>query len=190
MGKVLLHGAAGSLVGIGEVFLLPLDVLKIKNQTNPKDVAGRSLVEILRTEGLGLYRGAAVTASRNAIGSFSMFGGSALVKQKVFHLEDFHQATLAQNFAASFVGAVSAVMVAAPFDVIKTRIQGQDFQNPKPASVVLRDLLRNERLTSFLRGSFPKVSVQGLQVTFSFTVAQTLMGKLDSFMRRDTPRGQ
>jgi hypothetical protein len=35
-GRSLLHAFAGSLVGIGEVVLLPLDVLKIKAQTNPE----------------------------------------------------------------------------------------------------------------------------------------------------------
>lgn len=50
--------AAGSLIGIGEIVLLPLDVLKIKRQTNPESFKGRGFIKILRDEGLfNLYRG-------------------------------------------------------------------------------------------------------------------------------------
>jgi len=45
-----------SLIGIGEIVLLPLDVLKIKRQTNPESIAGKSLLQIIRQEGFGLYR--------------------------------------------------------------------------------------------------------------------------------------
>jgi hypothetical protein len=44
------------LVGIGEVALLPLDVLKIKRQTNPEAFRNRGFLSIVKDEGLGLYR--------------------------------------------------------------------------------------------------------------------------------------
>src|ERR1700737_3777930 len=46
-----------SLIGIGEIFLLPLDVLKIKRQTNPEAFRGRGLFRIVKDEGFALYRG-------------------------------------------------------------------------------------------------------------------------------------
>lgn len=61
-----------SLVGIGEIVLLPLDVLKIKRQTNPEAFRGRGLFKIISDEGMGLYRGAGWTAARNAPGSFAV----------------------------------------------------------------------------------------------------------------------
>lgn len=33
-GKAIMHATAGSLIGIGEIVILPLDVLKIKRQTS------------------------------------------------------------------------------------------------------------------------------------------------------------
>lgn len=45
-----------SLVGIGEIALLPLDVLKIKRQTNPEAFRGRGFLRIIKDEGMGLYR--------------------------------------------------------------------------------------------------------------------------------------
>lgn len=61
-----------SLTGIGEIILLPLDVLKIKRQTNPEAFRGRGLFKIIADEGWGLYRGAGWTAARNAPGSFAV----------------------------------------------------------------------------------------------------------------------
>jgi hypothetical protein len=40
-----------SLIGIGEISLLPLDVLKIKRQTNPEAFRGCGLFKIILDEG-------------------------------------------------------------------------------------------------------------------------------------------
>ena len=71
-GKAIMHSTAGSLIGIGEIVLLPLDVLKIKRQTNPEAFRGRGIVKIIQDEGFGLYRGWQWTAARNAPGSFAV----------------------------------------------------------------------------------------------------------------------
>jgi Mitochondrial carrier protein len=88
-GKAILHATAGrfvgaypiirhisncwlSLIGIGEIVLLPLDVLKIKRQTNPDAFRGRGIFRIVADEGFGLYRGWGWTAARNAPGSFAV----------------------------------------------------------------------------------------------------------------------
>lgn len=72
-GKMMIHATAGSLTGIGEVVLLPLDVLKIKMQTNPDALRGRGLVKLVTEEGIAsLYRGWGWTMARNAPGSFAV----------------------------------------------------------------------------------------------------------------------
>lgn len=71
-GKAIMHATAGSIIGIGEIVLLPLDVLKIKRQTNPEAFRGRGLFKIVSDEGFGLYRGWGWTAARNAPGSFAV----------------------------------------------------------------------------------------------------------------------
>lgn len=60
------------MIGIGEIVLLPLDVLKIKRQTNPEAFRGRGVLKIVADEGFGLYRGWGWTAARNAPGSFAV----------------------------------------------------------------------------------------------------------------------
>lgn len=82
-GKAIMHATAGSIIGIGEIVLLPLDVLKIKRQTNPEAFRGRGLVKIVSDEGFGLYRGWGWTAARNAPGSFAVCF-SILRKKKAY----------------------------------------------------------------------------------------------------------
>jgi hypothetical protein len=54
--KTMIYAVAGSIMGVGEIVLLPLDVLKIKAQTNPEALQGRGVFRILADEGLNLYR--------------------------------------------------------------------------------------------------------------------------------------
>lgn len=71
-GKAMMSSFAGSIIGVGEIILLPLDVLKIKRQTNPEAFRGRGVFRIIADEGFGLYRGWGWTAARNAPGSFAV----------------------------------------------------------------------------------------------------------------------
>merc|ERR1740130_1923071 len=99
--------------------IVPLDVLKIKKQTNPEALKGRGLIALIRTEGMGLYQGAGWTAARNGPGSFALFGGAALAKDLIFDLKDYNDATWYQNFGASICGAIACIVIANPLDVIK-----------------------------------------------------------------------
>jgi len=174
-GKALLYAFAGSLMGVGEIVLLPLDVLKIKAQTNPESLQGRGIVEIFAKEGRNLYRGAGWTAGRNAPGSFALFGGSSFTKGYVFKLDNYNDATWFQETIASGMGAVASITVAAPLDVIKTRIQNRPFDSPESGVVILRNLVKNEGFGAFFKGLTPKVIVVGPKLIFSFTIAQKMI---------------
>ncbi|KAG2765591.1 hypothetical protein JG687_00004383 [Phytophthora cactorum] len=173
--KTMMHASAGSLIGIGEIALLPLDVLKIRAQTNPAAIAGKGVAHIFKTEGFALYRGAGWTAARNAPGSFALFGGSALAKEYIFQLEDYNSATFFQNFVASISGASASIIVAQPLDVIKTRIQSRPFDSPESGMTVVRNLLKSEGTGALFKGLIPKLSVVGPKLVFSFAVAQHLI---------------
>lgn len=174
-GKAMLNATAGSLIGIGEIVLLPLDVLKIKRQTNPEAFRNRGFLQIIRDEGMGLYRGAGWTAARNAPGSFALFGGSAWAKESLFQLEDYNKATWFQNFIASIAGASASLIVSAPLDVIKTRIQNRNFENPESGFRIISSMMKNEGITSFFKGLTPKMLMTGPKLVFSFWLAQTLI---------------
>ncbi|KAJ9601977.1 high copy suppressor of abf2 [Cladophialophora chaetospira] len=174
-GKAMLNATAGSLIGIGEIVLLPLDILKIKRQTNPEAFRSRGFFRIVADEGMGLYRGAGWTAARNAPGSFALFGGSAWAKEKIFKLEDYNAATWGQNFVASIVGSSASLIVSSPLDVIKTRVQNRNFENPESGIRILTNMAKNEGVTSFFKGLGPKMLMTGPKLVFSFWLAQTLI---------------
>lgn len=177
-GKTMMSATAGSLMGIGEIVLLPLDALKIKAQTNPDSLKGRGVVQIFQEEGFGLYRGAGWTAARNAPGSFSLFGGAAMAKQ-IMGIED-GRATWVQDGMASICGATASITVAAPLDVIKTRIQSGT--SDKGGVTLIYELVRDEGPTAFFRGLWPKLLVVGPKLIFSFTIAQQMIGYLEERM--------
>lgn len=182
-GKALLSATAGSLIGIGEIVLLPLDVLKIKRQTNPAAFHGRGFFKILRDEGFSLYRGWGWTAARNAPGSFSLFGGSAFAKEYILGLKDYSKATWGQNIVASIFGASASLIVSAPLDVIKTRIQNRNFENPESGFKILKNMVRNEGPTAFFKGLTPKLLTTGPKLVFSFALAQTLIPAFDRILK-------
>ena len=174
-GKAMMHATAGSLVGIGEIVLLPLDVLKIKRQTNPEAFRGRGVFRIIADEGFGLYRGWGWTAARNAPGSFALFGGSAAAKQYFYKLSDYNSATWSQNFVASIAGSSASLIVSAPLDVIKTRIQNRNFEVKESGMRVVSNMIRYEGMGAFFKGLVPKLLMTGPKLTFSFWLAQTLI---------------
>ncbi|KAK4175704.1 mitochondrial carrier domain-containing protein [Triangularia setosa] len=179
-GKAIMHSTAGSLIGIGEIVLLPLDVLKIKRQTNPEAFRGRGVLKIVKDEGFGLYRGWGWTAARNAPGSFALFGGSAFAKEFLFGLNDYNKASWFQNFIASIAGASASLLVSAPLDVIKTRIQNRNFDNPESGFRILTNMAKNEGAGAFFKGLVPKLLMTGPKLVFSFWLAQTLIPAFDA----------
>ncbi|KAL1746492.1 mitochondrial carrier protein [Schizophyllum fasciatum] len=174
-GKLMMQATAGSLTGIGEVVLLPLDVLKIKRQTNPEAFRGRGVFRIFAEEGFSLYRGWGWTMARNAPGSFSLFGASAFTKEYLLGVKDYSKATWGQNFVASIAGAVASITVAAPLDTIKTRIQNANFESKVSGVTVIKDLLKEEGASALFKGLTPKILVVGPKLIFSYTLAQSLI---------------
>ncbi|KAG9742600.1 hypothetical protein KCU73_g8625, partial [Aureobasidium melanogenum] len=174
-GKAIMHATAGSLIGIGEIVILPLDVLKIKRQTNPEAFRGRGLFRIIADEGFGLYRGWGWTAARNAPGSFALFGGSAAAKEYFFKLSDYNSATWFQNFIASIAGASASLIVSAPLDVVKTRIQNRNFEAKESGFRIISNMAKHEGMTAFFKGLTPKLLMTGPKLVFSFWLAQTLI---------------
>lgn len=175
-GGLMMHATAGSLTGIGEVVLLPLDVLKIKMQTNPDALKGRGFFKLVTEEGVAsLYRGWGWTMARNAPGSFALFGGSAMAKEYLFNLSDYSSATWGQNFVASIAGAVASITVASPLDVVKTRIQNANFNSQVGGMTIIREMVKQEGVGAFFKGLTPKILVVGPKLVFSYTLAQSLI---------------
>lgn len=87
-----------------------------------------------------------------------LFGGSAFTKEYLFKLNDYNKASWFQNFIASIAGASASLVVSAPLDVIKTRIQNRNFENPESGFRILSNMAKIEGFSSFFKGLVPKVS--------------------------------
>eukprot|EP01084_Bolivina_argentea_P277376 473517_1 len=175
------NACSGALVGIGEVFLLPLDVLKIKSQTNPEVLKGRGVVDLIKNENFKLYRGIGWTAARNCPGSFALFGANSLVYTRLFGVSGPKEAKGYQIFFGSMAGGLASIGVSSPLDVIKTRIQNKPFDDNRSGFKVFRDLMREEGPHALFKGLTPKLSLIGPKLVFSFTVAQWLIAKLQVY---------
>jgi hypothetical protein len=73
-----------------------------------------------------------------------------------------------QNTVASMAGAVASLTVSAPMDVIKTRIQNKNFENPETGLQILRTMIREEGFTAFFKGLTPKILTVGPKLVFSY----------------------
>lgn len=96
-----------------------------------------------------------------------MFGGSAFAKEAL-GIKDYNAATWSQNFVASVAGATASLIVSAPLDVIKTRIQNRNFENPEGGFKIVSNMIKNEGMTSFFKGLTPKLLMTGPKLVFSF----------------------
>lgn len=176
--KSLLSATSGSIIGLGEIVLLPLDVLKIKRQTNPESFKGRNFIQIVLNEGFLMYRGWSWTAARNIPGSFALFGGNSFARQYLF--SNKKKTTWFENIITSIFGASASLIVSAPFDVVKTRIQNRNFENPESGFKIFTSMIKNEGLSSFFKGLTPKLLTVGPKLVFSFSLAQTLIPILEN----------
>ena len=116
-----------------------------------------------------------------------------MTKDYVLGVSDYSKATWTQNFIASVSGAVASITVAAPLDVVKTRIQNANFEHKVSGVTVVKDLLKHEGPYALFKGLTPKVGrlarlafkisliplpqilVVGPKLVFSYTMAQSLI---------------
>ncbi|SGZ41533.1 probable Mitochondrial GTP/GDP carrier protein 1 [Hanseniaspora guilliermondii] len=179
------NALAGSMIGIGEIALLPLDVLKIKMQTNPDAFKGKGVFNVIKEHGIrSLYSGAGWTAARNAPGSFALFGANSFAQEYILKIKDNETPTWGQNFFTSIFGASASLIVSAPLDVIKTRIQNKNFGSSESGFNIVKQTLKNEGITAFFKGLTPKLLTTGPKLVFSFALAQSFIPMFDKLLSK------
>lgn len=184
--KVMREGTAGCLIGIGEIFLLPLDRLKVLYQVN-EDAMKKGLISLLRQEGFkGMYAGTAITICRNAPGSFALFGGASFAKHVILGIKDDddgkgkkNRETVAQNIFASTVGACLSITVSNPMDVIKTRVQHATKDTRQTAVQTIFRMLKEEGVfTPFFKGLTPKIVASAPKLVFTYSMVEFLYQRM------------
>lgn len=125
--------------------------------------------------GLSQYAHLNIESDTGRLTIQQLFGGSAVAKEYLYKLSDYNSATWSQNFVASIAGASASLLVSAPLDVIKTRIQNRNFENPESGFKIVSKMMKHEGAGSFFKGLTPKLLMTGPKLVFSFWLAQTLI---------------
>jgi len=196
------HAVAGAIMGGCEVVLIPVDSLKVKRQTNQPLGFAASRSDGHLTRLWGMFRGWQWMAARNTIGSFTLFGGAAAMKEFVLELPDFERATIGQHFLSSIAASICCVLISGPFDVLKTRVQRQggavnnvffaqqghgeaciDGVRVRSGLQIARELTATEGLTAFFKGSVPKCCAVAPKIMFTYSVSHWLYSLMCSSSR-------
>ena len=121
-------------------------------------------------------------AGATADSVLQLFGGSAAAKEYLYKLSDYSAASWSQNFVASIAGASASLVVSAPLDVVKTRIQNRNFDAKESGFRIVSRMAKEEGMTSFFKGLTPKLLMTGPKLVFSFWLAQTLIPAFDKIV--------
>ena len=149
---------SGAMVGVGETILMPLDILKIRAQTN---TLNDGLIGLIKTNPSALFKGAKYTAIRGGISSSCLFGVKALSDE---HYKEYSK--ISKHMIGSTYAGISAVMLASPFDVLKTRAQTGAYTGN-----IFKNLIQKEGFRGLFLGIVPKTIIISPKIIFSFFVA-------------------
>lgn len=162
----LIKAVAASLIGMGEFVFAPLDAIVVRYQGNET----RSVPQIVRSEGMNLYKGCNWTAARNGVGSFFLFSIPAFVSTAM--TDKFGKTHPWQEGFANFIGGLVSTAATNPIDVIKTRVQTQG--GNITGSMVLRDIFRHEGIGVLFTGVTIRVLLVAPRLALVKTIAEAL----------------
>lgn len=100
----------------------------------------------------------------------------------MYKLQDYNAASWSQNFVASIAGASASLLVSAPLDVVKTRIQNRNFEDAQSGIKIISNMMKHEGPSAFFKGLVPKLLMTGPKLVFSFWLAQTLIPAFSQVM--------
>ena len=149
---------SGAMVGVSETILMPLDILKIRAQTNNLN---DGLFSFIKNNPSSLFKGVKYTAIRGGISSSCLFGIKAISDEQY---KDYSK--ISKHMIGSTYAGITAVVLASPFDVLKTRAQTGTYTGN-----ILKELIQNEGARGLFLGIVPKTIVISPKLIFSFFVA-------------------
>ncbi len=145
---------SGAMLGLIEVTSLPLDRWKVLRQVNNTT----PFFTLIKHEKNTLYAGAFVTGLRNLKAFPALYGISDL-SNKYFPPVD--TVPFYQRVISSCAGAIAAVIVSNPLDVVKTRVQAQSYplklMTPDSAMKITSRIFVQDGMYGFSRGILPRM---------------------------------
>lgn len=174
--STVFDAASGSLAGLSEVLVLPLDKLKVCRQLGDNTPLGA----FVGREKFKLYQGATVTALRNMFAFGTLYAVSNLTHQHLFKTQSDHSIPLHKNYFASTLGAASAIVFSNPLDVVKTRVQKQN----QSAMNVARQIINENGIRGFGKGVFPRLFIRAPKLALVKSVTEHLTPSFERALER------
>lgn len=175
--SVATHALAGVVFAPIDVLFLPFDRWKVLRQVNNTT----PVLTLMQNEGRYVYTGSAVTCVRNCTSFPVMFGVSDWCQQSFLYQNTI---PFYQRVISSSVGAVAAVVVSNPTDVVKTRMQAFSYSSflgkPLSARVIAAEIYQSEGMRGFARGIVPRLLSIAPRLTFVKAVTEQLTPMVDS----------
>ncbi|KAK9915359.1 hypothetical protein WJX75_008003 [Coccomyxa subellipsoidea] len=154
---------SGISVGCANFVTLPLDVLKVRLQTQAASFSSRAAapglfataLNIVRQEGfLALYSGLAPAISRGLFYGGARLGTYGPIKTALGGDKDHN--SILRNILAGCLSGSFAAAATNPIDLIKTRLQARDSPFKTAASVV-RHVVKDQGISGLWNGTTPSV---------------------------------
>lgn len=172
--STITHMISGSIFGIMEVALLPLDRWKLLRQINNTT----PFFDLLKQQRKKLYVGSSITCVRNIQAFSAWFGVSDLMNQFFPHHEPSSSTPFYQRVITSSSGAIVATIVSNPADVIKTIKQTQSdqfpYQKPDSSFKIFSKVWKENGAKSLSRGLYPRLGSIVPRLTFLKALSEEL----------------
>lgn len=175
--SITTHALAGFVFAPLDVLFLPFDRWKVLRQVNNTT----PIFALIQNEGRYLYAGAAVTCVRNCMSFPVMFGVSSWCQH---YFPQMDTIPFSQRLISSCTGAVAAVVVSNPTDVIKTRMQTASYASfsnkPLSARALMTEIYKKEGMRGFASGIVPRLLSIVPRLTFLKAVTEQLTPLIDT----------
>ncbi|XP_014294075.1 putative tricarboxylate transport protein, mitochondrial [Halyomorpha halys] len=171
---------AGVLEAI--VAVTPMETIKVKfihdkRMPNPKYKGlFHGVTTIVREEGLrGLYQG--VTATVMKQGSNQAIRFFVMETLKDWYKRGDNSVSVPKPVVGAFgaIAGAASVFGNTPLDVVKTRMQGREAAKYKNTFDCIGQILKNEGITAFYKGTIPRLTRVCLDVAISFVIFESFM---------------
>lgn len=190
--KVVTASIAGGVLGVAEVVVNPFDRWKLLCQTD--NLSPRVALEKMWGEGLRQqYSGWKETATRNAVGSGTLFATKYLTYQFI-GVHDHNNPNAWQSLLSSMVGNGTMIVASHPWDILKVRKQKQDpSKQPSIKQGMMHTLFaigKNEGINALTVGLLPKLIGSGLKGGLIMSLCEMLVKEINLHYRQQEQQVQ
>jgi len=180
--------AAGCIEAI--VVVTPMETIKVKlihDQLSPKpNYRGfiHGTMSIAQQQGLkGCYKGLIPTILKQGSNQMIRFAVFYELQKRMLGDDPTKKFSVMQSMFAGGVAGAASVFGNTPVDVVKTRMQGLDSHKYNGVIDCVKQIMKNEGLKGFYKGTTPRLGRVCLDVAITMTLYTQIMNLLDSIWK-------